>query len=215
MNQIRNIICISVSIFLLSNIFSCNHSVKSVNDNKINSDSHKVISNFKEVNHENEKTNDSTKLRDLLIEIYKWHESKGADYYFILEGKAISGIDSEKLDSTLNALKKTGFFSDEFLETYKKIGQKIDLDIRHNPDNYKDGDIYFPFQDYDTWYGGNGGTPNWDDLKIYDLSINQDNASFKWACEKSDPKDFISVRFKRENGKWKLSHLQYIDLKMY
>jgi len=215
MKQSQNLLTIATSILLLSCLISCKNAAKSIDPIMVDSESNKAISNFQKVNHYYETATDSVKLRNLLIEIYKWHESKGMDYYLIYDGRAILGVDSIKLDSTLNELRKTDFFSIEFLDNFKNIGQKIDYRVKQNPNDFKDGFIYFPFQDYDTWYGGNGLTPNWDDLRIYDLTTNQDSASFKWTCKKTEPKNFINVKFKRVNGKWKLDYLQYMDLNMY
>lgn len=208
MKIIEKFIWLSLLIFVLNIFYSCNNPATKTNDNT-------NVVNSQKINAEIENAKDSSVLKSLLIEIYKWHQTKGNDYYLICEGYAILGIDTVKLDSTLNELQKTDYFSKEFLDNYKKIGQKIDAKVRKNPNDYKGGYIYFPFQDYDTWYGGNSFPPNWDEMRIYDLIINNDDASFKWTCDKTEPKDFITVSFKREDNKWKLSHLQYIDLNMY
>lgn len=70
---------------------------------------------------------DSINLRNLLITIYKWHEKiEAIDYDYILyKNRAVGLI---KLDSAIDEMKKTDFFSEEFLTNYKLIGQKADME---------------------------------------------------------------------------------------
>lgn len=159
---------------------------------------------------------DSLELGDNLIAIYKWHENKGMDYYFLEKEGRLLGLDFVKLDSTLTAMAKTNFFSNRFLENYRKIGQRIDSLVRNDSAYSIAGSIDFPFQDYDTWYGGNDDKPDWNKMRIFNLLISKDSASFEWSCDnETNPEELYLVKFTREDNNWKLSYLYYMDLKLY
>jgi hypothetical protein len=157
-----------------------------------------------------DRKSDSVSLRNSLITIYKWYErSEDVNHNNFLTNN--DGIDTVRLDSVVEEMRKTGFFSNEFLTNYKQIGQRTNELLKSDSTLSMVG-IAFPFQDFDTWHGGQGFQPNWNDLTIVNLSINNDLASFKWTAPRWDSLD---VRFKKENDKWKLSYLQFLDLKMY
>ena len=153
---------------------------------------------------------DSVSLRKQIITIYKWYiENEKINHNYLLTESY--GIDTVKLDDVIREMQKTDFFSKEFLTNYKQIGQRTNQMLKLDSTLRMVG-IAFPFQDFDTWYGGQVGPPNLDDLTIFNLSINNDQALFKWTTTNWDSLD---VRFRKENNKWKLSFLELMDLKMY
>ncbi len=208
--QRMSIISKFISLILL--VVTCQSCNFATDKSRKNSETKDSIANSNSTFTISDRKSDSINLRNLLITIYRWHEKNGKmDYYFLGKKGPRDALDTVKLDSALTKMKKTDFFSEEFLVNYEQIGQKVDQVVKHDLALSHVG-IVFPFEDYDTWYGGQGGQPNWHDLTIYNLSINNGNASFKWTTTNWDS---LNVRFKKENNKWKLSHLQYMDLKMY
>lgn len=162
-----------------------------------------------------DRKSDSVNLRNQLITIYKWYEkNEGINHNnFLTESY---GIDTVKLDSVIKEMSKTDFFSKEFLTNYKQIGQRTNQMLKQDSTLRMVG-IAFPFQDYDTWNGSQGTVPGWmNDLTITDLSISANTATFKWMVKNSQIElGPMEVKFKREGSQWKLTFLQYMDLKMY
>ncbi|MFM7855320.1 MAG: hypothetical protein ACKO96_26190 [Flammeovirgaceae bacterium] len=146
----------------------------------------------------------------MLITIYKWYEKNERINHnsFFTESY---GVDTLELDSAIMEMRKTNFFSREFLINYKQVGQRTNQMLQLDS-TLKMVGISFPFQDFDTWRGGQGSSPKWDDLIIMNLLVNEDQASFKWTATHWDT---LNVRFKKENNQWKLAYLELLDLKMY
>ncbi len=158
---------------------------------------------------------DSAALRNLLINIYRWHGHQDIMDYDIIDSNHLNiRLDTHKLATHLLNMKKTDFFSRDFLMTYKKIGMRIDSLIQNDSTYAEAGLIYFDFQDFDTWCGGQGDTPIFNNMVVLNFSETGNKASFKWTIPEESV-DTMSVNFIFEKGKWKLNHLQYIDLKHY
>ncbi len=158
---------------------------------------------------------DSVTLRNLLINIYRWRDHQDILDYEIIDSNHLNiRLDTHKLANHLLTMKKTDFFSRDFLMTYKKIGMRIDSLIQNDSNYAEAGLIYFDFQDFNTWYGGQVGTPIFDNMVVLNFSEIDNKAFFKWAIPE-ELIDTVSVNFIFEDGKWKLNHLQYIDLKHY
>jgi hypothetical protein len=170
--------------------------------------------NYSNKEDESRKNRDSTELRNLLISLYKWH-TPGNDFDVITQDSFQIGLDTSKLNSTLKELKETDFFTDEFLNTYRKIGEKIDFKLRHDTIKYCD-EINFVFQDADPYTFFQDDVSSWDSLKITDLSIANDTSSLQWILLNGPyATDKYKVKFKRENNKWKISYLQGFDISLY
>jgi len=184
---------------------SCNS-----NKDQTNSEVRDSIANGNSRVTDSDRKLDSVSLRRQIITIYKWYiENEKINHNYLLTESY--GIDTVKLDDVIRQMQKTDFFSEEFLTNYKQIGQRTNQMLKRDSTLRMVG-IAFPFQDSDTWYSGQVGPPNLDDLTIFNLSINNDQALFKWTTTNWDSLD---VRFRKENNKWKLSFLELMDLKMY
>jgi hypothetical protein len=184
---------------------SCNS-----NKDQTNSEVRDSIANGNSRVTDSDRKLDSVSLRRQIITIYKWYiENEKINHNYLLTESY--GIDTVKLDDVIRQMQKTDFFSEEFLTNYKQIGQRTNQMLKRDSTLRMIG-IAFPFQDFDTWYSGQVGPPNLDDLTIFNLSINNDQALFKWTTTNWDSLD---VRFRKENNKWKLSFLELMDLKMY
>lgn len=164
-----------------------------------------------------DRKSDSVALRNLLIAIYKWYEkNEYVNHNNLMIKSRIMGIDTVKLDSAIQDMKKTDFFSNEFLKNYKQIGLRVNQMMERDSTLSMVG-IAFPFQDYDTWNGSQGTVPGWiDDITIHDLSLSATSSSLSWMV-KNDSMELspMKVKFKREKGKWKLTFLEFMDLNMY
>ena len=160
-----------------------------------------------------DRKSDSVNLRNLLIITYEWYEKNEAINHNDLYTE-IYGIDTLKLDSAIIEMRKTNFFSEEFLTTYKQIGQRTNQMLKQDSTLSMVG-LAFPFQEYDTWHGGQGWELDWNSLTIHNLSISADRASLKWTCSKPVETKPVEATFKKENDRWKLSYLELLDLKMY
>jgi hypothetical protein len=164
--------------------------------------------------------NDSVELTALIRKLYKWHEAELADTnaYDFPTTKTDSfyiGIDWPAHQRRLVELKKTNFFSQEFLKTYNHIALQIDSFIKINkgkidvfgiPDFDSDGDDWCGCQDSPDDY--------WKTIVIKDLKVLNDSASFKWDWTPSRG-DLYSVKTKKIDKVWKVSWLQYFQPKDY
>jgi hypothetical protein len=160
-----------------------------------------------------DRKSDSVHLRNLLISIYKWYgQNEGINHNNFFT--ANSGIDTIKLDSGIREMRKTGFFAKEFLANYRQIGQRTNQMLEQDSTLRMVG-IAFPFQDFDTWDGGQGWELDWNSLTIHNLSVSADSASLKWTCSRPLESSPLEAKFKKENDQWKLSFLELLDLKMY
>lgn len=157
---------------------------------------------------------DSIELRNLLVSVYKWYvkNEEAIDHNNLFT--ASYGIDTVKLDSAIGAMRKTGFFAEEFLTNYRQIGVRTNEMLERDSTLRMVG-IAFPFQDYDTWHGGQGWQLEWDYLAIHNLVVSAGAASLKWTCSKPVETTPMVAKFTKENGIWKLYHLEYLDSEMY
>ncbi len=161
--------------------------------------------------------NDSAELVALLKEVFKWHDKNQnnfADFDIIVKDSFQTGLNIESFNKTLDTLKKTTFFSQSFLDNYKKIGDYINDKLTNANPKYLN-EINFPCQDADSWTGFQDDAANfWNDLKIADYKSFADSASLKWWIN-DWPSERHPVKFVNENGKWKLSYIEGFDMDKY
>jgi hypothetical protein len=201
MGQVRTLKFIAVVVLIVI--------CQSCNSNKDQKTSEVRDSTFATI----DRKSDSVNLRNLLMTIYKWYEkNEGIDHNNLFTESY--GIDTVKLDSGIREMRKTNFFSKEFLTNYKQIGLRTNQMLKQDSTLRMVG-IAFPFQDFDTWHGGQGWELDWNTLTIHNLSMSADSASLKWTCSKPVETKPLEAKFKKENDKWKLSYLELMDLKMY
>jgi hypothetical protein len=161
--------------------------------------------------------NDSTEIVKLLKEVYKWHDqdrSNLIDFDIIVKDSFQTGLNFKSFNNKFDALKKTNFFSQSFLDNYKKIGMYINNKLTNANPKYLN-EINFAFQDADPWTGFQDDAPNfWNDFIIVDFKSSFDSASLKWSI-----KDWTSekhpVKFSKENSKWKVSYIEGFDMDEY
>lgn len=121
---------------------------------------------------------DRQQLEELIRKAYDWVETKNSDHGFLpaapKKGSKYKMLSSQLLRERLEELKKTNFFSKEFLDNYNKIGLKLDENLRRNkyPYGWQVGDMP-PF--------GNGASPwcncqdypdeYWKTMRIKNLTV--------------------------------------------
>jgi hypothetical protein len=154
---------------------------------------------------------DSIKITNVIKDVYKWYSKEGSQVYFdiIVKDSFQIGLDTMKLITSLDKLKSTNYFSSDFINNYEKIGKAVD-DKLHTGKYYNE--INFNFQDADVWTSSQDDEWDlWKNLKIKDLIINGDYATFKWY---TDNRDYgYLVKMKKENDIWKVSYLEGLDYK--
>lgn len=156
------------------------------------------------------KTNeDSIKITSLIKEVYKWYSKEGSLVYFdvIVKDSFQIGLDTLKLEKSINELESTNYFSSDFIENYEKIGKTLDNKLRTG--KYYN-EINFNFQDADVWTNSQDAESDlWKDLKVRNLIIKKNRATFKWYTEYMDYG--YLVKMQKEKDTWKVSYLEGLD----
>jgi hypothetical protein len=189
-----------------------------VNNGSINKDSFMIDTEKKE-----EKMSsliDSTEdVESIILErvrqTYEWYFTSDNLQDFPVTGNdtMFTAIDWQKMEQRITQLRQTGFFADEFLESYREIAETIDHKLKTNEVEYYLG-YYPPY--------GNGANPwcncqdspdkFWQDMQLKNLKINGDKASAIWTFANTDWDHGYNIRLSRESGTWQISHLQEFDV---
>jgi hypothetical protein len=174
-----------------------------------------LLSSCNNVGSNNKGTDDSLQICSVLQKMYKWHDANGQnipDFEIIVKDTLQVGVDTTELVVALNELKKTNFFTDNFLKNYEQIGRQTDYKLKHDSVKYLN-EINFSFQDADPWtFFQDDAGKYWDSLKIRRFAINADTASLRWSVDLvADTLGYL-VKLKRENKEWKIDYLEGFDL---
>lgn len=162
---------------------------------------------------------DSVEVINLLKDIYCWHDKYQyslTDFPIIIKDSFQVGLNYDSLNRTISAIKQTNYFSSSFLDNYKKLADFVNNKLIDAHPQYLN-EINFDFQDADPWTGFQDADPDyWNTFKIADYKSTVDSASLKWLIQNKDwSSPGYSVRFSKENGKWKVCYLEGFDLKRY
>ncbi|WP_431244608.1 hypothetical protein ACQ9BO_10195 [Flavobacterium sp. P21] len=162
-------------------------------------------------------TSDKQQLETLIRKTYEWVETKNSNNDFdpidAKKGGKYKGLDQNSLKKRLEELKRTNFFSQQFLDNYSKIASKLDANLKNKKIEWLVGDMP-PF--------GNGANPwcncqdfpdeYWKTMKIKDLKIDNNKASLKWIWLWDGVwSGNYKVEAVKENGVWKISYLEGFD----
>lgn len=171
--------------------------------------------------------NDSLLILKLVRKVYEWNE-KNSSYYFDIgiedqAGDKYVGINWEIYEENKNLLKSSGFFSNIFIESYKKTLEHIDKKVKNKEYDYEwfTGE-YPPFgTDLNEWCHCQD-TPSenyWDKIEIKNLKVTGNNtASLIWTWGETSKwnSDFkYRVKVKKEDNTWKVTYLDGFDKKYY
>lgn len=163
---------------------------------------------------------DSLQLTKLVKELYKWHETtklKHTAYSPVKNNPAdtlYSGIDLKETEQSVEEIKATGFFSDDFLNQYRNIAIRIDKELKDGSSTWRDGEIPTFDNDADPWCKCQD-TPRddfWNILKFSDFKYNGNEASFKWNWGDDS---FYHVKAQKTGNDWKISYLEGFDMNFY
>ncbi len=166
---------------------------------------------------------DTARLTNLVRELYKWHDAdfqttdgSAADGFRPMKlnasAKLYSGIDLNKKQKVIKRLKRTGLFADDFLNNFRKIAMRMDKELRDGSSKWPAGESSPFMNDVDVW----DACPNspaddyWSIIKLTDVEINQDEASFNCTC--NDGEDNYKAKAKKQGGKWRISYLEGFDM---
>ena len=182
-------------------LFSCKK------ENKIVEISNSKIDKTIEGNISDEKEN----LQALLRNLYQWQETKSSNNDFNVNSKDSLYISLNLKDHQirLDELKKTGFFSKNFVENYNKIGLKIDSGLKSGELEWAVGELP-PFgNDANPWCDCQDNPENyWKTLTIQKIKINGDVADLTWTWGN----DFeYKVTAVKDNNSWKIDYLEGFD----
>ncbi len=160
---------------------------------------------------------DSIKLTALVRALYKWNETNLQNNAFkpVMKNPSdtlYSGIDLDKNNASINDLKKTGMFTDDFLADYRAIAVRMDKELKDGSSSWSVG-MLSEFQDnVNPWCQCQDPYIFWEKLKLNDIRFNNDEVSFnwKWGDEFS-----YKIKAKKEGGIWKISYMMGFDMNWY
>lgn len=162
---------------------------------------------------------DKQQLETLIRKMYEWIETKNlvSDFDAVenKKGTKYIGLNLAAHNKKLDQLKKSNFFSKQFLDNYSKIASTIDANLKNKKMEWLVGDLP-PFggdtnpwcscQDYPDAY--------WKTMVINNLKIDKNNAGFNWSWSAKD-KFKYKVKAVKENGIWKIAYLEGFDFESY
>jgi len=172
--------------------------------------------------------NDTAEIQNLVRDMLNWAESKKTLKLVpeLTDSKdsLCIGFDLKKLDSNLQVLKATNFFSAEFIDNYKQIILTLDRKVKNKEFKWSTDELP-PFNfanDVDPWCDCQDEPSDnpWNkvEVKINSLDTEKGDAYWTWGKLGSDVdrswKDFTyKFNVQKEEGKWKISYLQGFDFK--
>jgi hypothetical protein len=174
-------------------------------------------------------SNDKEEILNLIRQTLNWANSKNSIDLLpaLSDSKDIAyvGFDLKKHRKNLDKLKKTNFFTSEFIDNYNKIILTLDKKLRNKEfDEWSVGEFQtFSFaNDVDPWSLNQDvpyDNPNlWNliDVEIINLESDKGELVWKWGKPELNTapgwKEFrYKFRVAKENGKWKINYLQGFD----
>jgi len=211
-------------------LLSCNQNnskTETANSNFVEETTMEQIENLQEL----DTTKVKKEIQNLVRKMLNWAESDDVVDVLPLvadDDDVVIGFDLDKHKATLNALRATGFFAEEFIENYNKIIVTLDKKVRNNefgeffitempPLRFATGaSPWCNCQDvpYDN--------PNpWDDVEIEVIKLNNDRAQVIWKWGRHDLNSHPSVTgftytfsTEKENGKWKIAYMEEFDFEI-
>ncbi|TWI98759.1 hypothetical protein JN11_02947 [Mucilaginibacter frigoritolerans] len=220
----KNLILLSLIFGLI--LSGCSSDTKSEASKKTKTDTTKLSSNSKaKVSAKDSSetiTKDKEEIQTLIRNMLIWADSgKGIDLLPILSKDSIcTGFDFDKEKQTLEKLKETGFFAEEFINNYDQIIQTLDKKIKNK--EFEPWNVYelppFVFaNDSSPWCSCQDNFP-WGNVEVEVIKLSGDKGELKWNWGKLDPrtdpswKDFGEpFKVVKEDGKWKISYLRGFD----
>lgn len=172
---------------------------------------------------------DKQDIQNLIRQTLVWANStNGIELLPVLKDSNDSiyiGLDINKHKDNIEALRKTGFFAEEFIKNYNQIILTLDRKLRNNEfEQWLVGDLQtFRFaNDIDPWCSCQDipyDEPSpWENVAIEIINLNQNKAELSWKWGRLDLNSDKSVKefsYKysviKEDNKWKIAYLQEFD----
>lgn len=170
----------------------------------------------KDITTENPYEADKQEIEKLVKSMYVHHEQAHDRHSFkpVIKDTLIVGYDMTEHKLYLEKLRKTGFFTEEFITNMDNIVKKQDELLRTRKIELPEGDMP-PFNgNVDSWCN----CPDNDDynkISLHFEQINPKTAKFYWNWEGlGDPSwaaHHYNMRTVKENGKWKIAWMEGWD----
>ncbi len=167
-------------------------------------------------------TDDKEEIKNLVRQVYKWHEAKkpsNNDMVTDSKDSIYLGFNLDQLKLDIIELKATNLFADEFIDNYNKIYLTIDKKLKNKELEWLVGELP-PF--------GNGANPwcncqdvpydkpnPWDLIEVETINLQSDRGELNWKWGKTELNGAIgwkefTYRFRvvKENGKWRIAYLE-------
>lgn len=194
----------NIYLVILLLIVSCNQNPEIENNSKP-----RIALNSQEDNKQ-----DSIYVVKTLIDIYKSHLPQDSNFQIHSLGNKMLGLKFDVLSKSIRKLIETQQFSQGFIRNLSRVGFVVDSIIKKDK-TLVYGMINFAFEDYNIWYGGNMGEPDWKYFKVVNFNREGNLISFDWSVRDFGDLNRFSVQFLKELGKWKLHYLQGFDINNY
>jgi hypothetical protein len=207
-------------------LFGCNSDSRSKSQKKVDSTIKPItlVKTQPDTVKSPDNSKDKEEIQGLIRQMLKWADTKDVvDLLPVLSKDSICvGFDFDKEKQTLEKLKSTGFFANEFIDNYDQIIRTLDKKIKNN--EFEKWNVYelptFNFDnDVDPWCSCQDNL-SWDKVEVEIVKLGDDKGELKWNWGKTDPgidqswKDFsYAFGVVKVDGKWKISYLQGFDYK--
>ncbi len=164
---------------------------------------------------------DSITLTTLVRNVYEWQQKslKGVNDFDIKKvdpaDTVYKSIDWTKHNNILNKLKRSGFFATEFCENYQNIALQIDTALKSGTAVWPEGELpTIGGYEADPWFSAQDFPDDnyWERMTLANIQVEKNSASFKWNI--AGDYNYL-MKAKKENGTWKISYMQGLDLVNY
>jgi hypothetical protein len=161
---------------------------------------------------------DSVALTKLVRAMYKWYDTtpKVEGFAGVKKNPAdtvYTGIDLAENNRAVESLKKTGFFSTDFLADYRAIAVRMDKELSNGSSLWIEGELPTFNDDVNEWCNCQDYPDKyWAKLTLTDIKYAKNEANFKWTWGNNF---FYKAKAKKETGSWKISYLQGFDMNYY
>lgn len=161
---------------------------------------------------------DKEKLTQLVKQLYQWHETKSSnDDFDVIPDEQDSmyiALNQPKHEERMIELKKTAFFTDQFLDNYNKIAWTIDQGLKNKELEYFVGYVPPYGNDANPWCNCQDSPSDnyWEIITIDKLSIDKNSASFIWTWGYEFEYEVKAIQ---ENNTWKITYLQGFDFDQF
>jgi len=166
----------------------------------------------------NTSNDDKAEVRDLVIQVLKWHERNGVFNGFVpifnANDSLAIGMDLKVLQDALDNFAESKLFDKEFINNYSNIVTSIDKKIKNREIVFMDGDMP-PYAGANPWCNCQDypyANP-WDKIDVKFVNIDNDDAVLTWTWGDSDWSKYFKykVKAKKIKGAWKISYLEGFD----